>query len=298
MKVLVTGASGFIGSALVPRLRETGHDAVRLVRRNANPANGTFEWDVASGRIDPRALESADAIIHLAGENIGSGRWTAAKKARLRASRVDATQRLAEHLAALERRPRMLVCGSAIGYYGSRGSELLSETSAPGKGFLADLCRDWEEAAAPARAAGVRVVHVRTGVVLGRGGPLAKMLLPFRLGLGGVIGNGEQYFSWIALDDIVEVFRFALEHEDLAGPINGTTSNPVTNRVFTKTLGKVLGRPTLFPMPAFAARIVFGEMADELLLASARVEPARLAQCGFSFRHSMLDDALRHVLGR
>jgi hypothetical protein len=303
MKVLVTGSSGFIGSALVERLRAASHEVVRLVRSAsttaADPANNVFEWDVASGAVDPRALESAAAVVHLAGDNIAAGRWTAAKKARIRASRVDATRKMAEHLASLApgKRPRVLVCASAIGFYGDRGEELVDETSPPGTGFLADVCRDWEAAPAPTQAAGVRVVQLRTGMAVGRGGALAKMLLPFKLGLGGILGSGRQWVSWIALDDLIAVIERAIANDALRGPVNAVTSNPVTNYEFTKTLGKVLRRPTVFPMPAFAARLAFGEMAREVLLASTRVRPARLEETGFKFRFPELEGALRHALG-
>ena len=296
MKVLVTGSTGFIGSALVSALTAAGHQVTRLVRKLAGA--GEVRWDPAAGAIDTGGLEGHDAVVHLAGENI-AGRWTAAKKQRIRESRVNGTRLLAEALAKLSRRPRALVCASAIGYYGDRGEEKLREGSPPGKGFLAEACVAWEAAAKPAADAGLRVVHLRIGVVLHpKGGALKQMLLPFKLGLGGVIGSGRQYMSWIALDDLIGIFQHALANDSLRGPANAVAPNPATNREFTKSLGQVLSRPTIFPMPAFAARLAFGEMADELLLASTRVEPARLAASGYSFAYPQLEATLRHQLGR
>jgi hypothetical protein len=296
MKILVTGSTGFIGSALLAALAAGGHQVTRLVRRPA--AAGEVRWDPAAGTIDAGGLEGHDAVVHLAGENI-AGRWTPAKKQRIRLSRVHGTRLLAETLAKLSRRPRALLCASAVGYYGHRGQELLREDSPPGKGFLAETCVEWEAAARPAADAGLRVSHLRIGVVLHpAGGALKQMLLPFKLGLGGVVGSGEQYMSWIALDDLVGIFQYALASDSLRGPANAVAPNPVTNREFTKTLGKVLSRPTIFPMPAFAARLAFGEMADELLFSSTRVEPAKLAASGYRFAYADLEGALRHLLGR
>ena len=237
--------------------------------------------------------------MHLAGENIAVRRWTPAQKARIRDSRVQGTRLLAQSLARLQQPPTVMVCASAIGFYGDRGEELLTEGSAPGSGFLTDTCRAWEAAAQPASEKDIRVVNLRLGVVLSPGGgALAKMLLPFRLGVGGKIGSGRQYMSWIEIDDVVGVIHYALTTDELRGPVNAVAPNPVTNREFTKTLGRVLSRPTIFPMPAFAARLAFGEMADELLLASTRVKPARLQNSGYYFRHPRLEDALRHLLGK
>jgi hypothetical protein len=238
-------------------------------------------------------LEGIDATVHLAGENIAARRWTPAQKAKIRESRVGGTRLLAETLAKLRKPPRTLVCASAIGFYGDRSDQRLNEDSPPGTGFLADTCREWEAAARPAVEQGIRVVHLRTGLVLAsQGGALAKMLPPFRLGIAGIIGSGRQYMSWISLGDLVAVISYALSNETQRGPVNAVAPNPVTNYEFTKTLGRVLRRPTLFPMPAFAARLAFGEMADGLLLASTRVEPKRLLDCGFRFRFPELEAAL------
>ena len=245
----------------------------------------------------PLDLEGIDAAVHLAGENIASSRWTPAQKAKIRESRVAGTRLLAETLSKLKTPPKTLVCASAIGFYGDRSDQRLNEDSPPGTGFLADTCREWEAAAKPAADRGIRVVHLRTGVVLAsQGGALAKMLTPFRLGIAGIIGSGQQYMSWISLDDLVAVISFALLKETLRGPVNAVAPNPVTNHEFTKTLGRVLRRPTVFPMPAFAARLAFGEMADGLLLASTRVEPKRLMDAGFRFRFPALDAALIHAV--
>ena len=297
MHVLVTGASGLIGSALVPRLLEGGHQAIRLVR--TAPQGDDLRWDPAAGVLDPASLEGLDAVVHLAGENIGAGRWTPERKSRIRESRVRGTALLSEALASLADPPQVLVCASAVGFYGSRGDEVLTEDSPAGSGFLAELCRDWEAAAEPARAKGLRVVHLRFGMVLSpEGGALRKMLLSFRLGLGGRIGDGAQTWSWISLDDVVGALCHALATDGLRGPVNAVSPHPVTNLEFTRTLGAALCRPTPFPMPAFAARLAFGEMADALLLCSARAVPARLQETGYAFRHPDLAGALRDLLER
>ncbi len=299
MNLLVTGSSGLVGSALVSFLEAAGHRLTRLVRsqpRPVPPRRDEVFWDPDAGRLDSSALEGLDAVVHLAGENI-AGRWTARKKARIRESRINGTCLLAESLAGLTHPPAVLVAASAMGYYGDRGDTVLIEESSPGEGFLAGVCRDWEAAAKPAAQKGIRVVHLRIGLVLSRaGGALARMLPPFKLCLGGRIGNGRQYMSWIAIDDLVQVIAHALTAQVLAGPVNAVAPNPVTNLEFTRTLGRVLHRPTIFPMPAFAARLAFGEMGQELLLASQRVEPARLIASGYSFRFPVLGGALGHVL--
>jgi uncharacterized protein (TIGR01777 family) len=298
MKILVTGSSGLIGTALVSSLTSSGHEVTRLVRRQPKAGEKATHWDPIAGSIDASALEGLDAVVHLAGENIAE-RWTAAKKARIRDSRVKGTQLLCETLTRLSSPPKVLVSASAIGYYGDRGEETLTDDSPPGRGFLPEVCRAWEAATEPARQHGLRVVQLRLGVVLSAaGGALAKMLPPFRLGLGGVLGSGQQYMSWIALDDAVGAIQHALVIDALQGPTNAASPRAVTNQEFTKTLGKVLGRPTAIPLPAFAARLMFGEMADELLLASARIQPTKLLASGYQFRYPKLEEALQHVLVR
>jgi uncharacterized protein (TIGR01777 family) len=296
MRVAVTGASGLIGGALVPFLRAGGHEVLRMVRRTPR-AQDEARWDPESGELDASALGSLDAVVHLAGENIAGGRWTEARKARLRASRVGPTRLLAEALARLKRKPQVLVSASALGYYGHRGDTWLTEKDSPADDFLGRLSVEWERATAPAQEAGIRVVSPRIGIVLSpAGGALAKMLLPFKAGLGGVVGPGTQYMSWIALDDLVGVIQHLLERSDLAGPVNAVSPSPVTNAELTKTLGRVLGRPTLMAVPAFALRLALGEMADTLL-ASTRLRPERLLATGYRFRFPELEGALRHALG-
>jgi len=299
MRILISGSSGLVGSALCPALSDAGHDVVRLVRPGSTAPTASIPWDPSRGSVDESALEGTDAVVHLAGENIATGRWTPARKERIRSSRVDGTRALSEALARMKRPPGAMICASAIGLYGDRGDELLRETSVPGSSFLARVCVDWEAAAGAAVQAGIRVAALRFGVILTpRGGALGRMLPPFRLGLGGRVGDGGQYMSWISLDDAVGVIVHALDREGLRGPVNAVAPGPVTNLEFTRTLGRVLSRPTIFPMPAVAARLAFGEMADELLLASTRVEPARLLATGFRFLHPELDGALRDLLGR
>lgn len=297
MKVLISGVTGLIGSAVKPLLTAEGHQVVGLTRRQP-PGEGMIAWDPAAGVLDAAQLAGFDAVVHLAGENIGS-RWTPARKAQIRRSRVDGTRLLCERLASLDLPPQVLVCASAIGYYGDRGDEILTEESPPGEGFLAEVCQQWEAATEAAREKGIRVVNLRIGVVLSpEGGALPKMLTPFKLGLGGRIGSGRQYWSWIAREDVAGAIRHALLAEDLSGPVNATAPNPVTNAEFTKALGRVLGRPTVFPLPAAGARLMLGEAADDLLLGSARILPKRLQESNFRFRHPELDEALRSMLRR
>ena len=298
MKLAVTGASGLIGSALVPYLAEVGHETIRVVRRPPR-RDDEIRWDPAGGEIDGEGLEGVEGVVHLSGENVASGRWTEARKARLRESRIGSTRLLARTLASLRRPPKVLVSASAIGYYGSQGDRWLTESSPADDGFLGRLSVDWEASAAPAAEAGIRVVHPRLGLVLSStGGALGKMLLPFRAGLGGVVGPGTQYMSWVAMDDVLGALHHALISDALEGPFNVVAPEPVTNREFTKALGRVLGRPTVTPVPAFALRMTLGEMADATLLASARVRPRRLEETGYAFQFPALEGALRHVLGK
>lgn len=295
MKVAISGASGMVGQQLTESLRGRGNEVLAVTRSAASPDSLT--WDPQQGKLDESRLAGVDAFVHLAGENISQGRWNSAKKARIRESRVQGTRLVAETLARMTDGPKTLISASAIGYYGDRAADICQESDSPGTDFLADVCVAWEAATAAAEAAGIRVIKLRIGVVLSpKGGALAKMLLPFRLGAGGVIGSGKQYFSWIALDDLVEVIDFALQHSSLSGPVNAVSPQAVTNHEYTKTLGKVLGRPTIFPMPAFAARLAFGEMADALLLSSTRVVPNRLKEEGYEFKHAELEPALRTML--
>jgi uncharacterized protein (TIGR01777 family) len=299
MHVLVTGASGLVGSALVPFLTTGGHRLTRLVRSTPRPGQAEIPWQPETGSIATSALEGVEAVVHLAGENIATGRWTAEKKARIRASREQGTRLLCDALGQLVNPPKVLVSASAIGYYGDRGSESLHEASPPGSGFLAEVCQAWEATTAPAVQRGIRVVHFRLGMVLSpAGGALAQMLWPFKLGAGGVIGSGWQYMSWIALDDAIGAILHAMMTPSVQGPVNAVAPQVLTNREFTAILGRVLRRPTLLPFPACAARLACGEMAEALLLASARVEPRRLLETGYVFRYPDLDSALRHLLGK
>jgi hypothetical protein len=295
MNVAVTGSTGLVGSALVVALEAAGHTVRPMVRREVRNAN-EIRWSPASRAIEASKLGGVDAVVHLAGKNIAC-RWNDSVKRELRDSRVKSTQLLAETLSGLEHKPQVLVSASAIGVYGDRGEKIVDEESDPGEGFLADLCQDWEQANEAAWEAGIRVVQLRIGVILsGKGGALAKMLPPFKLGGGGVVGSGNQYMSWIALDDVVNIIQFALDNDHVHGALNTVAPEPVTNREFTKTLGRVLKRPTIVPMPAFAARMAFGEMADELLLSSTRVSSARLREAGFEFAFPKLEPALEHVI--
>jgi uncharacterized protein (TIGR01777 family) len=299
MRILISGAKGFIGGPLSESLRRQGHEIVPLTRSQPAAGENAVHWHPITGIIDPSQLEGFDAMVHLAGENIASGRWTAAKKQSLRDSRVRGTHTLCAAIEKLSNPPKVLAAASAIGYYGDRGEEALTEESPPGQGFLPDLCRDWEEATAPAADRDVRVANTRIGVVLDpAGGALQKMLLPFKLGGGGIVGSGRQYWSWITRADVIGAITHVLTTESLRGPVNLVSPQPATNYDFTKTLGRVLHRPTLIPMPAFAARLALGEMADALLLASARVLPRRLEATGYAFQHPRLEEALRAVLAK
>ena len=299
MLVAVTGASGLLGTAVVRRLRAEGHQVLRLTRsRPSGPDQ--VQWDPMAGRLDPDALAKADAVVHLAARNIGDRlRWTATTKRDLLQTRVEGTGLVAATMAGLAEGPRVLVCASGVGFYGDRGDEVLTEASSGGRGFLADVVRRWEEAADPARAAGLRVVHLRTGPVqTAAGAGLPKQALMFRLGIGGRLGSGRQWLSWISLDDIAGAYLHALTREDLDGPVNAVAPNPVTNAEFTATLARVLHRPAVLHIPAFGPRLVLGEAADELLFVSQRARPARLQATGYRFQFPELEPALRHTLGR
>lgn len=292
-RILITGGSGLVGAALSESLQSSG-DEVALLRHG--PANGApgLRWDPIAGQMpDPALLESLDAVVNLAGEPIADGRWSVEKKQRIRESRVLGTQGLCRILAGLDKPPRALISASAVGYYGDRGDELLTEGSPPGQGFLCEVGQQWEAATAAAEQAGIRVVNLRLGVVLStRGGALAKLRAPFSLGLGGVVGDGRQYISWISLKDVVRVIGFCLEHEKLRGPVNAVSPSAVTNREFTHAIGRWLHRPTILPLPRFAVVALFGELGKETLLASQRVQPAKLLSAGFAFAHPEIDSAL------
>jgi len=297
MRVAVSGSTGLVGSALVSALAAAGHDAIRLARSPTRSTQHTAVWDPAAGTIDAAALDGVEAVVHLAGESIATGRWTTQKKARILESRIKGTQLLSQTLARMTRPPHVLVSASAIGYYGDRGEETLNEDSPQGRGFLPEVCQAWESATEPAFRAGIRVVQTRLGIVLSpSGGALAMMLPPFRLGLGGPLGNGRQYMSWVAIDDVVGAIHYALTTEHLRGPVNVVAPNPVTNQEFTKILARVLRRPAVFPVPPVMLRLMLGQLADEALLASARVLPSKLRLTGYPFRYPDLEGALRHLL--
>jgi uncharacterized protein (TIGR01777 family) len=294
MKLLVSGSTGLVGSALVPALEAEGHKVKRLVRKEPTSESEIF-WNPTT-KTDSSKLDGFDGVIHLAGESI-IGRWNAEKKAKIRSSRIEGTKSLVDAAVSVSSPPKVFMCASAIGYYGDRGNELLREDSAPGIGFLPEVCQEWESAAAAATSKGIRVVNTRFGIVLSdKGGAVKQMLTPFKLGLGGKVGSGHQYYSWIAIDDVVAAINYVLQNETISGPVNFVSPNPVKNEEFTRILAKVLFRPAIFPMPAFAAKKVFGEMADALLLASAKVEPSKLLESHYPFRYPELEGALRNIL--
>lgn len=296
MKILVSGASGLIGTALTAALHVEGHTVHRLVReRSDNP--DTVYWKPSTGEIERDKLDGYDAVVHLAGENIAAGRWNDERKARILNSRVDGTRLLAESLAACTGKPQVLVCASATGYYGDGGNAELTEDAPRGKGFLADVVEAWEDAADPARAAGIRTVHLRFGVVLAaEGGALEKMITPFKTGMAGKLGDGTQWMSWVSRDDAVRAIQFALTDESLSGPVNAVSPTPVTNEQFTTAMGNVLNRPTVMSIPVFALKMLAGEMAEEMLLVSSRVVPKKLLEAGFSFSHVDLEKTLHQIL--
>jgi uncharacterized protein (TIGR01777 family) len=297
MRVLVTGATGFIGSHLVPFLKENGYVVQRITRKPSQADD--IAWDPARQEIDAAAVQPPEAVAHLAGENIADGRWTDAKKQHIRESRVKGTQLLSDMLARLPHRPRVFVSASAVGYYGNRANDILTEESGSGEGFLAEVCRQWEAATQPAIYAGIRTVHLRNGLVLSAdGGALSKLLLPFNFGLGGPLGSGQQYWSWISMTDWLRIILHCFTTEMLSGPVNAVAPHPVTNAEFTQTLGSILKRPTLVPIPEFAARFALGEMADEMLFASTRVLPVKLHASDYHFTHETLDVALQDALHR
>jgi hypothetical protein len=295
MKVLVTGASGLIGSALSKFLTAGGHSVIRLQRKNFEPESPV--WDLENCINDLARNREKYAVVHLAGENIADGRWSKKKKNRILNSRVHGTKLLAAYFAGTDFKPELIISASAVGFYGERGTEIIDESFASGSGFLAGVCQQWEDSVYIAEEAGIRVVNARFGAVLSSsGGALRKMLMPFKMGLGGIIGSGEQYFSWISIDDAVRIIQHIIADDSIRGPVNFVAPNAVSNREFTKTLGRVLRRPTILPLPAFAARLAFGEMAEELLLTSTRVYPKKIVEFGYKFLHPELGEALKHIL--
>lgn len=295
-RIAISGSTGLIGEALVASLTGDGHSVQRITRRRADATDLDVVWDLDARSIEAEKLEGVDAVVHLAGEPIGAARWTEATMRRIQSSREVGTRLLAEGLAGLSDRPEVLVSASAVGYYGDRGDEVLTETSAAGDDFLAEVCTVWERSAVPATEAGIRVVHPRTGVVIAADGPLIeKIELPFKLGVGGKVGSGAQYVPWISLTDEVRALRFLIDH-DLAGPVNLTAPTPVTNAQLTAALGEVLRRPTVLPIPTFGVRLLYGEMGETLATVSQRAVPRRLLDAGFTFTHTDLRDALRLAL--
>jgi uncharacterized protein len=299
MKIVVGGSTGLVGTALIPLLQDSGHQVVQLIRGDLQDASSQIQWDPKNGQLDAAELEGVDVVIHLGGHNIASGRWTAARKKLMVESRVESANLLATTIASMSKPPKTFVCASAIGFYGDRDQDVMTEQSEPGPDYISDLCQQWEASVEPARTAGVRVVSLRIGVVLSpNGGALHKMLTPFKLGGGGVVGSGLQWWSWIAIDDLVRVILHAATTDSLSGTVNAVAPGITQNREFTKTLGRVLKRPTFFPLPAFIVKTVFGEMGRELLLASTRVDPKKLLDSGFEFNFPDLEPALRHLLNK
>jgi len=299
MRILISGSSGLLGRAIVAELSQTGHEITRLVRGGPSADRPAIFWNPLGDFLDPLPLEGFDAVVHLAGENIASARWTPEQKDKILRSRVQSTQLLAKTLAELRHKPKVFLCASAVGYYGQRGAEAIDETAPAGKGFLAQVAKAWEEAARPAQAAGIRTIHLRLGAVLATEGGMLPRLLPlFRWGLGATLGSGTQFLSWITLQDVVRVVSFVLGREDLSGPLNTTSPNPITNREFSKALAHAVGRPLLFRIPGWFLRLLLGEMAQELLLTSIRAVPWKLAAAGFEFVHPRIDEALSQLVRR
>lgn len=296
MKIIVSGASGLVGSALVPRLEQAGHEVVRLVRTSGASGTGAIQWNPANQNLDPSAISGADAIVNLNGRSIADGRWNNEVKAELRSSRIDSTETIVDAIAVAEKPPRVLVNASAVGFYGDRGDEVLDESSSVGGDFLAGLCRDWEAAAFAAASDRTRVATVRLGIVLADGGALDRMLLPFKLGFGGPIGSGRQFWPWIGLDDVAGSIQFLIDDDTISGPVNLVAPHETRCKEFARTLGSVLRRPAFMPAPAFAVRAALGEMADALLLASQRVRPKALEEAGYEFQAPKLEDAIRTAL--
>ena len=295
MKILITGASGLIGSALSAYLSGKGH-LIGELRRGKGDGRKPY-WDIDNGVVDLAEFGEPEAIVHLGGQSIADGRWNESKKRLILDSRVNSTELMVKTIGQMTTKPSVFICASAIGFYGNRGEEVMDEQSLHGNDFVSEIAMKWEKASQQASDFGVRVVNIRTGMVLSpNGGALAKMLLPFKLGLGGIIGSGTQHVSWISIDDMIKAIEFLLLQQSAVGPVNLVSPNPVTNRQYTKALGKALGRWTVFPMPAFVARLAFGDMADELLLSSTRVAPTTLLEMGFEFTHEQIDDALTHLL--
>jgi uncharacterized protein len=296
MRILITGASGLIGTALQRSFDEKGHELLLASRKEAKDSQH-IQWDVEKGFSEPERLEGVDGVVHLAGESVFGLSWSDAKKKAIRDSRVDGTRSVVEAISKLKARPNVLVAASAIGFYGDRGDEEMTESSAAGDTFLAEVSKEWESEARRAEDAGIRTVLLRTGIILSKdGGALGTMLLPFKLGIGGVVGSGKQWMSWISIDDHIRVINYAIEYENVRGAVNSVSPNPVTNGEFTKTLGEVLYRPTILPLPSFAVNMVFGEMGDALLLASTRVVPKRLEDAGFEFKYPELKTAIEHAV--
>lgn len=297
--VAVSGATGLVGTELNTLLQSEGKSVTAISRQEGGSYQDSIIWDPESGLTNPARLETVDAVVHLAGESIASGRWNSKLKHKIKRSRIQGTRTLVESIAAIEKRPKVLVSASAIGYYGDRGEEELTEASSAGTGFLAEVCKEWEDEANAARELGLRVVNVRIGVVLSpKGGALQKMLLPFKLGMGGVVGSGSQYWSWIGLHDLTRIIAHCINDESIEGPVNAVSPEPLTNKQFTKGVGSALSRPTIVPMPAFMAKIALGEMAEALLLASTRVLPQKLQSSGFEFLHGDLQSCLKYELNQ